>query len=136
MSREIKFRAWHKKYEYMARVADINFNRERINLNAADIGSFDNIELMQYTGLKDKNGVEIYEGDIVKANGYIYKVIYWEEEAKYHLTSDYYDSDCSFGDVGDAFIKGNNGEYKDLEVIGNIYENPELLEVEYESRIN
>lgn len=133
---EIKFRAWLKDEKKMVNAEHIRFDEKKIYYKVCfdnekpyfyNMRGFKEIELMQYTGLKDKNGVEIYEGDIVKANGYIYKVIYWKEEAKYHLTSDYYDSDCSFGDVWDVFIKGNNGEYKDLEVIGNIYENKELL---------
>ena len=134
MSREIEFRAWHKKYEYMARVADISFNRERINLNAADIGSFDDIELMQYTGLKDKNGVKIFEGDIVQINddwdtygmnaGEKYEIYFYAGgfrcKPKYNAKSKGYWLD-----------DGN-----DVVVLGNIYENPELLEVKDESRTN
>lgn len=126
MSREIEFRAWHKKYKYMARVADINFNKERINLNAADIGSYKDIELMQYTGLKDKNGVKIFEGDIIKGTKRS-GAKYWEinfigvvkftnenKKSKFNIyVNEYREFDFSacFG----------------LEVIGNIYENPELL---------
>lgn len=73
----------------------------------------------QYTGLKDKNGVEIYEGDIVKIQGYIYEVIF--ERGCFMLYG------IPHNDI--------NGEkliivrfIDSMEVIGNIYENPELLE--------
>ena len=93
---------------------------------------FDEIELMQYTGLKDKNGKEIYEGDIV---------LYQDWEQCYEGGGndsfinkgivEYNESNCCFNvteretiDIEDVLYKGN----EDLEVIGNIYENPELLE--------
>ena len=93
---------------------------------------FDEIELMQYTGLKDKNGKEIYEGDIVKVK------LYKGEEEEYFLgkveyfgsnfivdsdnNSDYYVYDL------DGFGIDFKYNLEDCEVIGNIYENPELLE--------
>lgn len=70
---------------------------------------------MQYTGLKDKNGKEIYEGDIIKVRAYL---------------SGYINAEVYFKDGKFAF-DGSNYNFKDLnnkvEVISNIYDNPELL---------
>ena len=82
---------------------------------------FDEIELMQYTGLKDKNGKEIYERDIVQIKPER-ACVKWNDKYGYFqlvpIGDYYFDSDV----VGQAL------EYVEAEVIGNIYENPELLE--------
>ena len=82
-----------------------------------EILAFDDIELMQSTGLKDKNGVEIFEGDIVLADGVKKIVTFGEQE-----------HEEDFDDL--IYYIGFNVYTKpaEYEVIGNIYENPELLE--------
>ena len=113
--REIKFRCWFDNQ--MHKVEDISFKGKTINLFAADIIKFENGILMQYTGLHDKNGKEIYEGDIVKSYYYIYTPN-GEQERFNQKVINYNDVLCEY----------NINAFDNLEVIGNIYENPELLE--------
>jgi len=88
------------------------------NVNLFDIGDLPNVELMQYTGVKDKNGKEIYEGDIVILNDA-------EEENRCVVKYKYGSYILIDGDLREDL---SNVEAKFLEVIGNIYENKNLLE--------
>lgn len=133
MNREIKFRAWDKKRGKM-RFGDDNL---QIALNGDLWWQFgqetsriesryqDDFVLMQYTGLKDKNGKEIYEGDILRNvdNPLVDKLPF---EVKWN---EYYGAWFWWSLLGEA---GTDHLYqniaKNCEVIGNIYQNPELLE--------
>ena len=126
--REIKFRAWRTDEKYMVTsdVGALTALRNCYgNKGLAEQAGFSNIDnqpnpdkfiLMQYTGLKDKNGKEIYEGDITKdPDGNAFEVIWNKGAASFELQN----KTSHF-----LFVQ----RYIDMfEVIGNIYENPELL---------
>ncbi|PTK30804.1 YopX family protein [Staphylococcus hominis] len=122
-----KLRAWDKRLRLMIEVGKIDFNNKILFysywLDGSAI-SFDEVELMKSTGLKDKNGTEIYEGDIVQHSekpnpcfSYPFKVIQ-ARTGEWRLDN----FRC-----GTVLAFSNQDE---LEVLGNIYENPELLEGE------
>ncbi|MEG0123157.1 YopX family protein [Enterococcus sp.] len=128
-----KYRAWNKQTESFIDYGDLVLDLQSSKVYAGDMGLMDTIIdvtdqiiLMQSTGLKDKNGVEIFEGDIVKA-------------------------EITLGHTDTGVVKFERGEFKvddkaedilsfgfyyQYEVIGNIWENPELLEEKNEQNRN
>lgn len=133
----LKFRAWDKANKEMLKIDVIDFFLKGIRVLENDGSCFSmkfaDVEIMQSTGFHDKNGVEIFEGDIINS-GYLFKGSPFEEEDEYEEEKG----------VVTFFNCGFNIEFKnhinlfidiilsceDLEVIGNIYENKELLENE------
>ena len=126
MNREIKFRAWHKDLKKMFKIGQITLEKGTWNFEPNDrdfigmsIPYQPSFVLMQYTGLHDKNGKEIYEGDILKVYykgmsevGYVeYDNEYCEYKIIINTDKDYFSLWKSI----------------DLEKIGNKYDNPELL---------
>ena len=123
--REIKFRAWHKGKKIIGEVLGIDILHKEIffsneDVNCYEHSDFKDIELMQYTGLYDKNEKEIYEGDIVKlrANHGIGVVKYYDEWGAFVIE---YIKPRPLAVLGINYYKEN------IEILGNIYENPELL---------
>lgn len=119
-----KFRAWDKVSETMYRVEGIRFgiNGARV-ISLVEMNRYNNntrwytdVELLQFTGLKDKNGVEIYDKDIVRDSYGDIFLIEWLESC-FILTESYGDYDHSFLD-----------DLSFYEVVGNKYQQPHLLE--------
>jgi len=119
--RKIKFRSWDKDNKKMIRSpydADFNVIKE---------GEFigERFIIMLYTGLEDKNGKEIYEGDIVRWKeekwNRDYPPTYTEYSCLQEVIYERGEGGAGRGAIGFMF----NGAIKDIEVIGNIYENPD-----------
>lgn len=149
--RIIKFRAWDKEkkkfftptYEaYKGNLEDLHLSLNgRLHLRTlenpvTDESQFpDRFILMQYTGLKDKNGKEIYEGDILKLNGGaedMYEAVGFQNGC-FVLEASWIEDNTSFPELKYYTLFANledNKTFKDCiltEVAGNIYENPKLI---------
>ena len=117
-NREIKFRAWDISDKDKGAYMLGPYNLTDSIFNNKDIRS---MILMQYTGLKDKNGKEIYKGDIVKNCNPKSMALHETADVNYH--SGIGGFTIIFESIGQDKMLGL---YSDLEIIGNIYENPEL----------
>lgn len=122
MSRKIKFRVWNKVSKEMT-----FFDKPYFTCLKEPVVGFENCqwkrimiggytEAMQFTGLKDKNGREIYEGDIIRTIGSWWVVKYYQTDCAFRL--------CSVGHGGSSGLVDLKDTY---DVVGNIHENTELL---------
>lgn len=126
MTRQIKFRAWDDEKKEMIAVQGLTFeyqNKPTVIENIGeefkqDVGW---LPVMQFTGLLDKNGKEIYEGDVVR-----FRFEDYEEWTNYQVV--WRDAGFSANEIGEThhFTLFSSAAF---EIIGNIYENPELLKV-------
>lgn len=147
--REIKFRAWDDVTSKMYHTGEEDMMHFYFNSNGMVVDSFENtkipfednlyddvitetlehLEYMQYTGLKDKNGTEIYDGDYIRysmrtINGSIYTHVcrVFQHESGTWRIEGYHEDNHSYETKGTVYAT-----HLICEVIGNIYENPELV---------
>lgn len=125
--KEFKMKAWLKKEKKMVAIIGIDFNYEYIRYTEDDnlfnsdykVAEFKDIELLQFSGVKDKVGQELYEADVIKFNDGIDDI--------YGLIS--YDDDEGTYRVSYENITEHLSEREgDFEIVGNIFENPQLHE--------
>ena len=134
--RDIKFRAWDKQTKRLFQVQTLQFYGANNTVDACwtngvdfdgestlgepELNNLHNLELMQYTGLKDKKGVEIYEGDI----------LFHPLQGRRKVYYPYSERVASYGlrDIDNGFGSTLQDSHAVWEVIGNIYENKDLLE--------
>ena len=121
--KEFKFRAWYKKTKKMFKVITIDFNYKEVYCHSTESGNnyvitLEWAETMQFTTLKDKNGKEIFEGDIVKceigAIVFLLRIVF--EDGQFLAVSN---DDLTNFPLFEIFYK--------CEIVGNIYENEKLL---------
>jgi len=145
MSRKLKFRAWLKGHWAEEEGSSMLYDYQNNILSESEGWDCDNFPIMQYTDQKDMHGKEIYEGDIVKdhdgyklseearePDGTVIHLVKWNQD---------YGSYCLFGKRTVDYMLGGTGKPINqlnplwcncLEIIGNLYENPELLEAQNE----
>ena len=125
--KEFKMKAWLKKEKKMVAIIGIDFNYEYIRYTEDDnlfnenykTVEFKNIELLQFTGLKDNGGQELYEADVIKFNDGIDDI--------YGLIS-YDDEDGTYRVSYENITEHLSEREGDFEIVGNIFENPDLHE--------
>lgn len=136
--REIKFRSWDANKKEMCRVLmiypgdtaiGIQWIDKNKNICLSTTASKERVELMQFTGLKDKNGKEIYEGDVIEKDGETWQILWDKNRAGFRFLSIRSQKRKFLGteirlpeSVGcQAYLM------QEMTVIGNIYENQELI---------
>lgn len=125
--RELKFRSWLKNYNCYADVLGFEQGRLFVQFQSGERSQhrlyvpIEDCILEQYTGLEDKNGKDIYEGDIVE-----YGTCYYGNEKRHRKVVEWKEWDSD--DFGEPHNLGYSNLSECMEVIGNVHENPDLLE--------
>ena len=116
----LRFRAWHKPMQRMSEVLAISYERQKVKIRHLRGTThmtvpFYDVELMQSTGIVDKNGQEIFDGDVVRI---------FDEK----LSKIYYSDGAFCVDILNGGTPLHAFSSEQLEIIGDIYRNPELVE--------
>jgi len=124
MNRAIKFRAWDLINKKWIELCYLEINNDKVDYvhdKYGDDWNINNCVLMQFTGFQDDDGKEICEGDIVN-----YSLCTNEYTGDYEYDKGIvtFDSECGYWRIADEVFYGTES----IQIIGNIYENPELLE--------
>ena len=125
--KEFKMKAWLKKEKKMVAIIGIDFSYEYIRYTEDDnlfnsdykVAEFKDIELLQFSGVKDNGGQELYEADVIKFNDGIDDI--------YGLIS-YDDEDGTYRVSYENITEHLSDREGDFEIVGNIFENPDLHE--------
>lgn len=126
MQDRLRFRAWDKVYKRMFEVFSFNENFVHSAIGNDPAYTHNQVILMQCTGLKDKNGKLIFEGDVVTYEWLTPLGKVWRNDGKYIV-----EWSAGFGllsNIAEYDVK--HGTIRNVKIIGNIYENPELLNKE------
>ena len=128
-----KFRVWNEKTESFIDYGDLMLDLKNGKVYSGDVGIpeytidvTNQVILMQYTGCRDKNGIEIYEGDVIKDKYDKIWLVQWYVGA-FVITNKIPDSDGQESTY--SYFNNLSNHHFYFEVIGNMWENPELLEV-------
>ena len=125
--KETKFKAWDKENKKMVSVISLHdkhylsfcvYSTSQSSDGITEL-DYDKCELMQFTGLKDRNGKEIFEGDVLQIN---------PKGLKYFIVQSFILDTYTLWKMIAERLNNPMKKYTKIEVIGNIYENPELLE--------
>lgn len=123
---KLKFRAWDKHDKKMYKIDVLNLWEDKVEMlekRVDEVRGFKAVDIMQSTGMLDKDGIEVFEGDIIKPVGFaswIGSVEYSPETATFVLK----DHNNDFLRSEPVFLS----QFTDgLKILGNVYENPELL---------
>lgn len=119
-----KFRAWFKGEQRMFLISDLDTRNQVVLDNSYNIYPFNEIELMQSTGLFDENDKEIFDGDILHTTDNELAKVFWNDDLAGWFVDFIYEI-AELSEVAD--IQSNRSI---CAIVGNIYENPEFLEGE------
>lgn len=119
--KELKFKAWDKVKKQMSILQAVSFDMQSsapfaVNVPHRSWEPIGKFELIQWTGLVDERGIDVYEGDWVKIQSILYKVVWNQTRACFELVEPIHLSTCNICDVASGLIMGNQFQNPELYV--------------------